>query len=174
MKKLTKAMEKAKEKVGVIGGGALVAHTMLVARHLDNDGNEITRRVVKDRVVTNAFVLDIVDILTGTTGDIDTFDNYKFHDSGTGATTELATNTAMQTACGDSRDAGTQVDTTHTYTSVATHTYTTGSSGAITEHGIFNASSGGTLMDRTVFAAINVASGNQIQFTFTISFSSGG
>jgi hypothetical protein len=158
----------------VMPEGILVARTTLVARHLDKDGNEKTRRVVKDKVVTTAFVGDIVDVLTGTTGDHDTFINYKFHDSGTGTATEAAANTALTSACGDSRDAGTQIEGTaaNIYKSVATHTY--GSTHSITEHGIFNVSSGGTLMDRTVFAAINVDDGEKIEFTFTITFSSGG
>jgi hypothetical protein len=158
----------------VIPEGILVARSTLIARHLDKHGNEKTRRIVKDKVVTSAFVADIVDVLTGTTGDHDTFINYKFHDSGTGTATEAAANTALTSACGDTRDAGTQIEGTaaNIYKSVATHTY--GSTHSITEHGIFNASSGGTLMDRTVFSAINVDNGEKIEFTFTITFSSGG
>ena len=52
---------------------------------------------------------------------------------------------------------------------------------AITEHGLFNTAgaggppvTGGILMDRTVFAAINVVNTNKIEWTFTIGFTSGG
>ena len=45
---------------------------------------------------------------------------------------------------------------------------------AITEHGLFNVESGvPVLMDRTKFDAINVVSGNQIEFTFEGSFAAG-
>ena len=41
---------------------------------------------------------------------------------------------------------------------------------AIVEHGIFSqaATGGGTLLDRSVFSAINVASGDSIQFTYDL------
>jgi hypothetical protein len=46
----------------------------------------------------------------------------------------------------------------------------------VTEHGIFSqaATGGGTLWDRSVFSAINVVSGDSIQFTYTCTVSSGG
>ena len=85
----------------------LVAHTTLLARHINKEGKEITRRYVRDKVVTNAFVNDVVDVLTGTTGDHDTFVNYKYHDSGTGtSSTEAATETALEAACGDCAQPG--------------------------------------------------------------------
>jgi hypothetical protein len=57
---------------------------------------------------------------------------------------------------------------------VGTLTFDAGA--AITEHGIFTQSGtgGGTLLDRSVFSAINVISGDSIQFTYTLSLSSGG
>ena len=127
--------------------------------------------MVKNKVVTTAFVNDIVDNLIA---EVAAFGDYKYHDSGTGVGAEGAANTALGTACGEARDAGTQVEGTSTnqYKSVATHTYA--ATFAITEHGLFNAATAGTLMDRTVFTAINVVSGDKIEFTFTITFSSGG
>ena len=128
------------------------------------------RRQVRDKVVTTAFVDFIVDQLQTETS---AFGDFKYHDSGTGTGDEAAANTALGTPCGDARDTGTQTETDHdTYKSVATHTYDEAL--AITEHGLFNASSDGTLMDRTKFAAINVVNGNQIEFTFEISFTAGG
>ena len=67
---------------------------------------------------------------------------------------------------------GTQVASTNTYTSVATTTYN--ATKAITEHGLFNASSGVTLMDRSKFAAINVVDTNQIQWTYVLTLTAGG
>jgi hypothetical protein len=47
---------------------------------------------------------------------------------------------------------------------------------AITEHGLFSqaATGGGTLWDRTVFSAINVVSGDSIQFAYSLTVSAGG
>jgi len=153
----------------VLGGDALYGDTILTARHI-RDGKEIDKRVVKHRVVTDAFVNDIVDNLITETS---AFGDYKYHDSGTGTTAEAAGDTALETPTGEARSTGTQVEgAANEYKSVATDTYA--GSFAITEHGLFNASTGGTLMDRTVFSAINVVSGDKIEFTFSVSFSSGG
>ena len=53
-------------------------------------------------------------------------------------------------------------------TSVLTNTsnFTTGATFAITESGVLNASSGGTLLARQVFSAINVASGDSLAVTW--------
>ena len=143
--------------------------TLLVVRHI-REGKEIGKRVVKDKVVTNAYVEFIVDQLIAESS---AFGDFKYHDSGTGTNAEAAGDTALQTPTGEARSTGTQVEgSANEYISVATHTYA--GTFAITEHGLFNASSGGILMDRTKFAAINVVSSDQLEFTFTITFSSGG
>jgi len=129
------------------------------------------RRQVRNRVVTDAYVNLLVDDLQlAQAGHSD----FKYHDSGTGTVAEAAGDTALGTPCGEARDTGTQVEgaTANIYKSVATHTYA--GTFAITEHGLFNAATVGTLMDRSVFSAINVVSGNQIQFSYELSVSSGG
>lgn len=132
-----------------------------------------TYREIRDKVVTDDFVADVVDVLQNTTADVATFINYKYHQSGTGTAAEAAGDSDLGSSHG-TRDSGTQTEGTagNIYKSVATHTYT--GSVAVTEHGLFNKSASGTLMDRTLFSVINVSSGNQIEFTFSITFSSGG
>jgi hypothetical protein len=100
--------------------------------------------------------------------------NFNYHDSGTGTTAAAVTDTALQTPTGQARVAGTQTTpgSTNEYQTVASITYT--SSYAITEWGLFSASSSGTLWDHRVFSAINVVSGNAIQFTYQCTFPSGG
>ncbi len=129
-----------------------------------------SHRVIKDRVVTDDFCEFIVDQLITETS---AFGNFKYHDSGTGVVAENATDSGLGTPCGEARDVGTQVeDSAKVYKSIATATYA--GTFAITEHGLFNAAAAGILMDRTKFAAVNVVSGNQIEWTFTMSFTSGG
>ena len=130
-----------------------------------------SRRKVRNRVVTNAYAALLVDELQASVAAHSTF---KYHDSGTGTVAEAAADTGLGTPCGEARDTGTQIEgaTANIYRSVATHTYA--ATFAITEHGLFNAATAGTLMDRSVFAAINVASGNQIQWTYELTISSGG
>ena len=187
---------------GVFGGGAVHGHTLLVAQKKilrpegqalvaagtpvrdlaarpelwQNDGG--ARRVVKDRKVTDAYVALLVDELQASQAAHSTF---KYHHSGTGVGAENQTDTALGTPVEDAREVGTQAEgaTANIYRSVATITYT--GTHAITEHGLFNGAGAGgppvvgdTLMDRTVFSAINVVSGNAIELTFEISFTAGG
>lgn len=166
---------------GGVGGGVMRMHTELIARkkELGADGKyhyTDERRVVKDRVVTDDFVEDIVDALVAETWT----PLYKYHHSGTGTNAEAASDAALQTPVEDARDVGTHVeDSSKVYKSVATTTYT--GTHAITEHGIFNTAgaggppvTGGILMDRTKIDAINVVTTDQIEWTFTIAFTSGG
>lgn len=154
------------------GGGTINVYTELEALHIRN-GMVMGKRKVLDKVVTNAFVADLVDVLQGKAGPLGTIGDYKYHASGTGTASEAASDTSLGAEVG-SRVVGTQEEgaTANIYKSVATISYS--GSYAITEHGLFNASSGGTLMDRTTFPAINVVSGDSIQFSFQITFSSGG
>ncbi len=162
---------------GGIGGGAIVAHTTLTARLIVDGKVTDVRREVRDKVVTDDFCEDIVDNLIAEGAP---FGDYKYHHSGTGVGAEAAADSGLGTPELDARTVGTQAeDGTKTYQSVATETFD--GAAAITEHGLFNTAgaggppvTGGILMDRTKFAAINVVSGNQIEWTFTIGFTSGG
>lgn len=95
-----------------------------------------------------------------------------WHDSGTGTAAESAADTALQTPAGPSRVTGTQSEPTSTqYRTVGVITYT--SSQNITEHGIFSAATSGVLLDRSVFTAVAVTNGAQIEFTYTLTVSTG-
>lgn len=100
--------------------------------------------------------------------------NFNYHDFGTSTAAESTADTALTTPVSEARVQGTQDTTGGTYTSVATMSFS--SSYAITEHGIFSqaAKPGGTLLDRTMFAAVNVTSDDSIQATFTLVMADGG
>ncbi len=150
--------------------GTLVALGKLEAVHIKSDGTRVNYGVLSRRVVTDAFVAFVVDQLQTETS---VFGDFKFHDSGVGSTAEAAGNTAMETTDGESRATGTQTESAaNAYRSVGTISYTT--TKAITEHGLFNDVSTGTLMDRSVFSAINVVNGDSIQFTYTLTLTAGG
>jgi hypothetical protein len=150
-----------------MGGSVLKATTRLDAKHIRN-GKVIGTRVVHNKKVTTAFVNDIVDNLIAETS---AFGDYKYHGSGTDNTAESNTDTALGVEVEATRATGSQEEgaQTYEYKSIGTITYT--ATRAIVEHGLFNNSAGGTLMDRTVFSAINVDNADQIEFTFTIQFS---
>ena len=133
-------------------------------------GQRVNYGVVSRRVITTAYVNFIVDQLQTETS---VFGDHKFHDSGVGTTAEAVGDTGIETTDGESRATGTQAEASaNQYRSVGTITYTT--TKAITEHGLFNDASAGTLMDRSVFSAVNVVNGESIQFTYTLTVSSGG
>jgi hypothetical protein len=150
-----------------MGESTIKATTKMVARHIRN-GKEISTREVINKKVTTAFVNDIVDNLIAESS---AFGDYKYHDSGTGVGAESPSDVGLGTPCAEARTVGSQVEgvQTYEYKSVATHTYA--GTFAITEHGLFNHSTGVTLMDRSVFSAINVVADDKIEFTFTIQFS---
>ena len=132
-------------------------------------------------LVTDAGLNWLANNFTGETDDVSLL---KFHDSGTGTTAAAQTDTALQTQAGPTTRAtatntvtqsasGTGSTTPAIVQSVATIAYTT--SLAITEWGLFSqAAQGGTMWDHRVFSAINVVSGDSIQFTYSLSIPGGG
>lgn len=132
------------------------------------DGRREDYGLISTRVVTTAGVNAIVDAFQGSF----TIENFKYHGMGTDNTAENASDTALGTEV-ESRATGTQTEgaSANIYRSVATITAT--GSRAVVEHGLFSASSGGTLLDRSVFATINLSSGDSIEFTYELTVPAG-
>ena len=91
---------------------------------------------------------------------------------GTGTTDPVAGNTALETPVSSSRTAF----TTSAAVSGAVVTYVTAfaagtGTGALTEAGIFNASSGGTMLCRTEFAVVNKGASDTMTITWTVTVS---
>jgi hypothetical protein len=146
---------------------ALEAFGMLSLKVIRADGHTEDLGLVSVKKITTAFRDYIVDSLqNSTTSPLDAF---KYHASGTTNTAESNTDTALVAEV-ESRVSGTQIEgaTADIYKSVATVQYT--ATRAIVEHGIFSASTSGTLMDRSVFTTINVDNGDSIQFTYEATF----
>lgn len=98
-----------------------------------------------------------------------------YHDSGTGSTAAVIADTALQTQAGPAtRATGSQSNVTaNIYKTVGTINYL--STLAITEWGLFSqASTGGTMWDHRIFAAINVVTGDSIQYTYSLTITAGG
>lgn len=134
------------------------------------NGEVIHYGIVSTRVVTTEFVNFLVDELAANNA---RFQAFKFHDSGIGTTAEAIGDTALVTPV-ESRATGTQAEAAaNIYRSVGTVSYT--ATRAITEHGLFSAAAPtDELMDRSVFAAVNVVNGDSIQFTYELTASAGG
>jgi hypothetical protein len=88
---------------------------------------------------------------------------------GTGATSPGASDTTLGTQTGRVSLAGSAVST-NTITYTASFPAGTGD-GAITEAGIFNASSSGTMLCRTTFPVVNKAAGDTIAVTWVVTVS---
>lgn len=101
---------------------------------------------------------------------------------GTGTTAFATTDTALQTgvAADGTADSGVHVLPTASVTASSVTTTLTNDTAqfvgtvsvtgtiAVTESGLFNADTNGTLLARQVFSAVNVVSGDSIQFTWKI------
>lgn len=132
------------------------------------DGVRSDLGVVSRRVITTVGAGYVVDAFQN----LVELENMNWHDSGTGTNAENASDTTLQTPAGPARVSGTQSEPAATqYRTVATVTYTTTQN--ITEHGIFSASTSGVLLDRSVFTAIPVVNGSQIEFTYTLTVDTG-
>lgn len=157
---------------GVLGVGRLYATVIRANGEVEHLG------LLSTKVVTDAGVAYIVDDWDGGANTIDLFN---YHGCGTGTVAEAVGDTALGTESttalnpDSTRATGTKSQpAANQMRSVGTLTFD--ATAAITEHGLFTqaATGGGTLLDRSVFSAINVVSGDSIQFTYTLTLSSGG
>lgn len=101
---------------------------------------------------------------------------------GTGTTAVTATDTTLQTGvtAGGAGDSGVHVLPAASVTPSSVTTTVTNDTAqfqgtvsitatiAVTESGVFNADTAGTMLARQVFSAVNVISGDSIQFTWKI------
>jgi len=97
----------------------------------------------------------------------------KFVAWGTGTTTPAVTDTTIETAPGEARTDGTSSQQTtsttdDTYRVVGTITAT--ATRAITNAGLFTASSAGSMLCKSDFATINLLTNDSITFTFNVQF----
>lgn len=90
---------------------------------------------------------------------------------GTGSTAAAAGNTTLETIISGSRTALTSTTvTSNAVAYVASFAAGTGT-GAVTEAGILNAASGGTLLCRTVFSTVNKGASDSMTITWTVTIS---
>ena len=164
-----------RDKGGEANGfpGGLGFHSNLKAT-LVRAGKVVEEHDLGSGVVTNAGVAFMADDWVDATQEIT---NFNFHDSGTGTVAAVVGDVDLGVVAGPvTRATGTKTNpTAPEVRSVGTISYTAAL--AITEWGLFNQAArgaGSTLWDRKVFAAINVVSGDSIQFTYTLTITAGG
>jgi hypothetical protein len=142
------------------------------------DGRVLPLGLAGLRVVTTAGVNFIVDAFQNSVE----VENLKYHGLGTGSTAEAVGDNALVTELtteynpDSTRATGslTEGASANIFRTVGTNTLDGTPGAALREHGIFSAASAGTLLDRTVFAAITLSSGDGLQSTYDLTVSAGG
>ena len=133
--------------------------------------------VVSRKVISDAGAAAVVNAFRNTFE----LELFNFHGLGTGSTAEAAAQTTLVTelttqySTDNTRPTGTQsAPAANQYQSVAT--ITVDANVSITEHGLFSqaAAPGGTMWDRSVFAALALNSGDSIIATYIATITSGG
>lgn len=143
------------------------------------DGSVDDLGLISCRVVTVAGVNFIVDAFQGLT----VLTDLRYHGVGTGTTAEAASQTSLvgelstQYGTANTRPTGTAGEVSGQANGFeTTATITVSASVALTEHGIFSraATGGGVMLDRSVFAAVNLAASESMQVTYQLTLPSGG
>jgi hypothetical protein len=132
------------------------------------------------KVVTDTGVGFIVDAFQNSVE----LENMKYHGFGTGTTAESAAHTALVTeltteyVSDNVRPTGSTTEgaTANIYRTVGTLSPDSGGTIALREHGVFSqaATGGGVMIDRTLYAAVNLVAGSDsVQATYDLTFTSG-
>ena len=132
--------------------------------------------ILSRRVVTTAGVNYLVDAFQNLTEP----ESMKYHGLGTGSTAEAVGDTTLgselttQYNPDNTRATGSTTEgaSANIYRTVGTNTVD--ASAAVVEHGVFSASSGGTLWDRSVFSVVNLVAGDGFASTYDLTCSAGG
>ena len=136
----------------------------LTIERFDINGTLVEKRKVPNLVVSSGKNL-MISRLLGTTDGIMTHMGV-----GTGTTAPVLADSALGTALGARQPLTSATQSTNTVTYVGTFG-TTISTGAITEAGIFNALTSGTMLCRTTFPVVNKEAGDSIVITWNVTIS---
>jgi hypothetical protein len=143
------------------------------------NGDVVPYGLASMRVVTDTGVAFIVDAFQN----LVELENMKYHGFGTGGTAEAASQTALVTELttqynpDNTRPTGSTTEgAANVYRTVGTVSPDSGGTIAVTEHGVFSqaATGGGVMIDRSLFAAVNLTAGaDSLQATYDLTFPSG-
>jgi hypothetical protein len=149
--------------------GNVAAHLKITGRvhfELRDEGGNLKLEQETDNLVVTAGKTHIASRMGGTSSAV-----MSHMAVGTTNTAAAAGDTTLAAEVGSSRTALTSYNPS-TNTIVAICTFGAGvGTGALVEAGLFNASSAGTMLCRTVFSTINKAAGDSLTITWTITIS---
>lgn len=156
-------MKKIKEGMSLRG--------VITIEHKDKDGNLKKKETIKNTITNTGLA-----VIAGLAGNVDSQTAFTYLAVGTGTTASAATDTALEAEIVDSglaRSAATVTRETTTQTNDTlqlTKTWTVSGAKAVTETGIFNDATTGTMLGHQVFSAYNVVSGDSFGITYQIIF----
>ena len=131
----------------------------------DEDGNIIDKREIENTIVDGGFDF-ICDVIGNTAQPAD----MHYTGIGTGSSAVTTADTIIETEV--TRVANVYAHSTGTKVFTMTADYGAGvGTGAITESGLLNAASNGTMLNRVVFSVINVGGSDTLQVVWTITLS---
>jgi len=147
----------------------------LTAKCEDSKGNvKFDNRLVSVKEVTSAFAKKLVDAMVGSADIVNDFNQHKM---GAGSTAETDTQTALVTPQAGAQAATGGAAATHGATSQiyrSVGTLTAGSAYGCREHGVFNASTAGILLDRSVVTNIDLNTDDVVTWTYELTVNAGG
>ena len=133
---------------------------------LRNEKGEVKKDITVPNIITTAGKAHIAIRMAGTAQAVMTH-----MELGTGTTNPAVGDTTLETIVSGSRQSlASWTASTNTITATCTFAAGTGT-GALTEAGIFNASSSGTMIARTEFDVINKAAADSLTVSWTITIS---
>lgn len=136
----------------------------LVITVLDKDGKVKERREEKNLIVSAGLTFICSRMANATAGVM------SHMAVGSGATTPAASNTDLGTVLGAREPLDSTTASSNTVTYVSSFEAGEGT-GAVTEAGLFNAASSGTMLCRTVFPVVNKGANDTMAITWTITLS---
>ena len=136
----------------------------LVITVLDKDGKVKERREEKNLIVSAGLTFICSRMANATAGVM------SHMAVGSGTTTPAASNTDLGTVLGAREPLDSTTASSNTVTYVSSFEAGEGT-GAVTEAGLFNAASSGTMLCRTVFPVVNKGANDTMAITWTITLS---
>jgi hypothetical protein len=130
--------------------------------------------LVSVKLVTTAFAIQLVDAMIGSGTVVNDFNQHKM---GAGSTSESADQTALITAQAGAQGctgaaAATHGATSNIYRTIGT--ITAGSNYGCREHGVFNRSTGGVMLDRSLVTNIALETDDVVTWTYELTVTPGG
>lgn len=167
------AKDRIFEALRVTRPNAVEMFGFLEAKIFNPDGSlKRDAGLVSCREVTAAFAKVLVDGMADSTVAAG-MDHFAHHKMGAGSTAETDTETALITQQVGAT-LGTQTHGANSQIYQTVGTITAGSAFGCREHGIFNASTGGVMLDRSVVTNIDLNTDDVVTWTYSLTINAGG